>query len=51
MRNQEWDCASAQLHSLDFSQLVFGFLRGDPMDGEAALGVVDEPEILPGFLN
>lgn len=29
----------------------FGFLGCDPVDGEAALHVVDQAEVLPGLLN
>ena len=51
MRNQEWDSAFAQLHTLDLAQLVFGFLGLDTVDGEATLGIVDETEVLPGLFN
>lgn len=51
MRNQEWDAALAQLHALDLAQLVFGLLGGDAVHGEAALGVVDEPEVLARLLD
>jgi hypothetical protein len=46
MRNQEWNAALAQLHTLDLAQLVLCLLFGDAVDGEAALGVVDEAEVL-----
>ena len=46
MRNQEWHTPLAQLHALDFGELVFGFLGCDAVDGEAAFGVVDEAEVL-----
>ena len=51
MRDQEWDSALAQLHPLDLAQLVLGLLGGDAVDGEAALGIVDEAEVLVGLLN
>lgn len=51
MRNQEWDPALAQLHALDLAQLVFGLLGRDAVDGEAALGVVHEAEVLACLLN
>jgi len=51
MRNQEWDAALAQLHSLDLAELVLCLLAGDAVDGEAALGVVDEAEVLAGLLD
>lgn len=51
MRDQEWDSALAQLHSLDLSELVFGLLGLDSVDGEAALGVVNQAEVLAGLLD
>lgn len=51
MRNQEWDSALAQLDSLDLSELVFGLLGLDAVDGEAALGVVDKAEVLASLLD
>jgi hypothetical protein len=51
MRNQEWNAALAQLHPLDLAQLVLGLLVRDAVDGEAALGVVDEAEILARLLD
>ncbi|KAL8413650.1 hypothetical protein RB594_005060 [Gaeumannomyces avenae] len=51
MRNQEWDSAAAQLDTLDLAELVLGLLGLDAVDGEAALGVVDETEVLAGLLD
>lgn len=51
MRDQEWDSALAQLHSLDLSELVFGLLGLNPVDGEAALGVVDQAEVLASLVD
>lgn len=51
MRNQEWDPALAELNTLDLSELVLGLLSLDAVDGETALGVVDETEVLAGLLN
>lgn len=51
MRDQEWDSALAQLHSLDLAKLVFGLLSLDAVDGEAAFGIIDETEVLASFLN
>lgn len=51
MRNQEWDPAPAQLHPLDLAKLVFGLLGRDAVHREAALGVVDEPEVLARALD
>ena len=51
MRDQEWDSALAQLDSLDFSKLVFGLLGLDSVDGETALGVVDQTKVLASLLD
>lgn len=39
------------MHTLNLAQLVFGFLGLDTVDGETALGVVDETEVLAGLLD
>lgn len=51
MRNQVGNSALAELHALDLAELVLCLLVGDPVDSEAALGVVDETEVLAGLLN
>lgn len=51
MRDQEWDSALAKLHSLNLAQLVFSLFRLDSVDGVAALGVVDEAEVLAGLVD
>ena len=51
MRNQVWDAALAKLDALDLAELVLGLLSGDAVDGEAALGVVDEAEVLASLLD
>ena len=51
MRNQEWDTTTAELDTLDLAELVLGLLVLDAVDGEAALGVVDETEVLAGLLD
>ena len=51
MRDQEWDSALAQLNSLDFSELVFGLLGLDSVDGEATFGIIDKTEVLASFLD
>jgi len=51
VRDQEWDSAFAQLNSLDLSKLVFGLLSLDSVDGKAALGVIDQAEVLASLLN
>lgn len=51
MRNQEWDAALAELNTLDLAELELGLLGLDAVDGEAALGVVDETEVLASLLE
>ena len=51
VRNQEWDPALAELNALDLAELVLGLLSLDAVDGETALGVVDETEVLAGLLD
>ncbi len=51
MRDQEWDSALAKLHSLDLAQLVLGLFGLDSVDGESALDIVDEPEVLARLLD
>ena len=51
VRNQEWDPALAELHTLDLAKLVLSLLGLDAVHGEAALGVVDETEVLAGLLE
>ena len=51
VRNQEWDPALAKLNTLDLAELVLGLLGLDAVDGETALGVVDETEVLTSFLE
>lgn len=51
MRDQEWDSALAELDALDLAELVLGLLGLDAVDGEAALCVVDEAEVLASLLD
>lgn len=51
MRDQEWDAALAKLHSLDLAQLVLSLLGLNAVDGEAALGVENETEVLASLLD
>lgn len=51
MRDQEWDSALAELDSLDLAELVLGLLGLDAVDGVAALGVVDEAEVLARLVD
>ena len=51
VRNQEWNPSAAELDALDLAELVLGLLALDAVDGEAALGVVDEAEVLARLLD
>lgn len=51
VRNQEWDPALAKLNALDLAQLELSLLSLDAVDGETALGVVDQAEVLAGLLE
>ena len=51
VRNQEWDPALAELNTLDLAELVLSLLGLDAVNGETALGVVDETEVLAGLLD
>lgn len=41
----------ADLDALHLQQLVLGLLRGDAVDGETALDVVDQAEVLAGLVD
>jgi hypothetical protein len=51
VRNQVGNGALAELHTLDLAELVLCLLVCYPVDGEAALGVVDEAEVLASLLD
>lgn len=51
MRNQVGNSALAKLNTLDLAELVLCLLVCYPVDGEAALGVVDQTEVLASLLN
>lgn len=51
MRNQEWDTATAELDTLDLAELVLSLLGLDTVDSEAALGVVNQTEVLASLLD
>jgi hypothetical protein len=51
VRNQVGNAALAELHTLDLAELVLCLLICYPVDGEAALGVVDEAEVLASLLD
>lgn len=51
MRNTVGDSSLAKLDTLDLAQLVRGLLLSYPVDGVAALGVVDQTEVLASLLD
>jgi len=51
MRNQVWDSSFAQLHSLDLAEFVLCLGGFNTVDGETALGVVDQTEVLASLLD
>lgn len=51
MRNQVGNAALAKLNTLDLAELVLCLLSGDAVDGETALGVVDQAEVLASLLD
>ena len=51
MRNQVGNSTTSELDTLDLAELVLCLLVGYAMDGEAALGVVDEAEVLARLLD
>jgi hypothetical protein len=51
VRNQVGNAATSELNSLDLAELVLCLLVCDAVDGEAALGVVDEAEVLARLLD
>jgi hypothetical protein len=51
MRNQEWDPSLPELHPLDLSELVLRLRRLDTVDGESALRIVHQAEVLASLLD
>ena len=51
MRNTVGNSSTAKLDALDLAQLVLGLLLSYPVDGVAALGVVNETEVLASLLD
>lgn len=51
MRNQVGNAATSELDALDLAELVLCLLVCYPVDGEAALGVVDQAEVLASLLD
>ena len=51
MGNNVGDTLVADGDLADLEELVGGFLRGDAVDGETALDIVKETEVLVGLLN
>jgi len=46
-----WDTLGTELVTTDLAELEVGLLRGDSVDGESTLDVVEESEVLAGSLN
>jgi hypothetical protein len=51
MRNQVGNSSTSKLNTLDLGQLVLCLFCGNAVDGEAALGIVDETERLASLFN
>jgi len=51
VRDQEWDSTLSQLYSLDLAKFVFCLLSLDTVNGEAALDIVDQTEVLASLLD
>lgn len=51
MRNTVGNSTLAELDTLDLAKLVLSLLRSDAVDGVAALGIVDEAEVLARLLD
>merc|ERR1719431_2209819 len=49
--DQEWDSLLGDAGAHNAAELVAGFLGRDAVDGEATLHIVDEAEVLVGFLD
>lgn len=51
MGSDEGNAARAECDLANFEELVGGFLRGDAVDGESALNIVKETEVLARLLD
>jgi hypothetical protein len=51
MSGDEWHSLGSQLHTLNFAQLVLGFVLLNGMQGKFALDVEQKAEVLTGALN
>ena len=51
MGNQVWDTLRSNLYPSDLAKLVGGLIFGNPVNGEATLGVVDQAETFACFLD
>ena len=51
VRDQEWDSALSNLHSLDLAHFVFCLSLFNAMHGEATLDIVDETEVLASLVD
>lgn len=46
-----WDTLGTELMSSDFTEFECSLFRGDSVDGESSLDVVEESEVFARFLN
>lgn len=51
MGHQMWDSFCAHKDLSHFAQFILGLLRCDTMNSKAALGVIDQAEVLSSFVN
>ncbi len=51
MCDHERDSLSAHLHTPYLAQLVLGLLRGNAVNGETTLGIIQQTEVFVGLLN
>lgn len=51
MRNQVWDSSFSDLNTLDLAEFVLCLGLFDSVHGEAALGVVDQTEVLASLVD
>ena len=51
MCDHERDSLGAHLHAPYLAQLVLGLLRGNAVDGETTLGIIQQTEVFVGLLK
>jgi len=49
--NEVWDTLVTELNAADLAELVLALLLGDAVDGESALDIVKETEVLARLLE